>query len=248
MTVSQDQARFLVVQHHPLETPAAYEDELRARGLDFDRIRVDAGDDLPDWRDYDGMIVMGGEQGAYEDEAYPWLVEEKAYIREAATAGAPLWGVCLGAQLLAASLGASVYPGPDGPEVGLLPLTVTPEAADDPVFGDAPAQFRSLIWHGDTYDLPEGAVRLAGSAAYEQQAFVYKRAYALQFHIETTPELAAGWASEPMYAQSLETAMGPGALPRLLEELSASYDETVPHARELFGRWLDRVVAVQPVA
>ena len=146
---------------------------------------------LPDWREFAGTIVMGGPMGAYEEEAHPWLVEEKRAIRAAAQADHPVWGVCLGAQLLASALGAAVYPGPEA-EVGLLPVELTAAAADDPVFGDAPARFPTLQWHGDTFDLPEGATLLASSPAYRNQAFVFERAYGLQFHLEVSPELADG--------------------------------------------------------
>ena len=129
----------LVLQHIACEPPAAFEDELRGRGLDLVRVELDEGDPLPDWRDFDGTIVMGGPMGAYEEEAHPWLVGEKRAIREAARAGHPVWGVCLGAQLLAGALGAAVYAGPEA-EVGLLAVELTPAAAADPVFGGAPAQ------------------------------------------------------------------------------------------------------------
>src|SRR4051812_49831338 len=109
----------LVLQHIACEPPAAFEDELRSRGLDLVRVELDEGDSLPDLGDFAGTIVMGGPMGAYEEDAHPWLVEEKAAIRAAAQAGHPIWGVCLGAQLLAAALGADVYPC-DEAEVGLL--------------------------------------------------------------------------------------------------------------------------------
>ena len=82
------------------------------------------------------------------------------------------------------------------------------------VLGAAPAEFSTLQWHGDTFDLPDGATLLAGSPAYPHQAFVWQRAYALQFHIEVTPELAAEWAEVPAYAASLDAELGPGSFPR----------------------------------
>ncbi len=115
---------------------------------------------------------MGGPVGAYDDALHPWLGPEKQLIAEAVRAGTPFWGVCLGAQLLAASLGASVAPGPL-PEVGVLPVELTAAAANDPVFAAAPASFDAFHWHGDTYELPPGAVQLARSERYEQQAFVF---------------------------------------------------------------------------
>ena len=137
-------------------------------------------------------------------------------IAEAVHAGAPFWGVCLGAQLLAASLGGEVAPG-HGPEVGVLPVHLTGEAASDEVFAAAPESFQAFQWHGDTYGLPPGATRLAYSELYEQQAFVFRRAYALQFHIEVGPDLVAEWGAVPAYASSLAALGGEDALGELVE-------------------------------
>jgi GMP synthase (glutamine-hydrolysing) len=150
--------------------------------------------------------------------------------------------VCLGAQLLAASLGARVGSGP-APEVGVLPVRRTAAGANDPVFAVVPDELHALQWHGDTYDLPAGGVQLARSDAYEQQAFVWGKAYGLQFHIEVDVDLAAQWGDVPAYARSLERLMGPGALPRLLDQIRAREEEMVGLARRLFAAWLDRVVA-----
>ncbi len=232
----------LVLQHIACEPPAAYEDELVARGVPLARVEVDEGEPIPDWREFAGIVAMGGPMGAYEDDAYPWLAEEKRLIAEAVRSGQPYWGVCLGAQLLAASLGARVYPG-ERAEVGVLPVRLTEAAAGDPVFGTAPAEFSTLQWHGDTFDLPDGATLLAGSPAYPHQAFVWQRAYALQFHIEVTPELAAEWAEVPAYAASLDAELGPGSFPGLVDELSAGAAAMAGLARRLFSRWLDLALA-----
>ena len=233
----------LVLQHIACEPPAAFEDELRTRGLELARVELDEGEPLPDWRDFAATIVMGGPMGVYEETAHPWLAEEKRRIGQAALAGHPIWGVCLGAQLLAGALGAPVYPGEEA-EVGLLPVELTEAAAEDPVFDDAPSSFPTLQWHGDSFDLPDGATLLATSATYRQQAFRYERAYGLQFHLEVTPELAAQWGEVPAYAESLEKIRGPGALDRMVAEVEAHAGATIPLARRLFGRWLERVVRV----
>jgi GMP synthase (glutamine-hydrolysing) len=231
----------LLLQHIGCEPGAAYEDVLDRRGIALDRVRPDEGQQLPDWRDYRGVVAMGGPMGTYEEERHPWLVAEKRLIAEAARAGKPFWGVCLGAQLLAASLGARVAAGPS-PEVGVLPVTLTEAAAGDPVFAAAPPSFASFHWHGDTYELPAGAVRLAGSALYEQQAFVFGRAYALQFHLEVTAELVAEWATVPAYAESLQKLPGEQPLGAMLEQLAATESQSIALAHELFGRWLERVL------
>jgi GMP synthase (glutamine-hydrolysing) len=238
----------LVLQHIACEPPAAFEDELHSRGLDVTRVELDEGDALPDWRGFPAIVVMGGPMGAYDEADHPWLADEKRLLRDAVGADVPVWGVCLGAQLLASALGARVYRG-DQPEVGLLPVELTSAAAADPVFADAPRSFPTLQWHGDSFDLPDGATLLASSPAYPHQAFRVGRSYGLQFHLEVGLDLATEWGEVPAYAQSLEATLGPGALDRLLTEVAEHADETVPLARGIFGRWLEQVVRVRdPVA
>jgi GMP synthase-like glutamine amidotransferase len=235
------EAPILVLQHVDCEPPAAYEDELLARGLTLARIQVGDGEALPDWRGFAAIIAMGGPMGAYEDGVHPWLTAEKRLIAEAVAAGKPYWGVCLGAQLLAASLGARVAPGP-APEIGVLAISTTGAAAGDPVFAVAPPVFEALSWHGDTYELPDGASRLAGSEQYEQQAFVAGRAYGLQFHLEVTGALASTWAEVPAYAEEVEQLHGPGAMGAIARRVTEIEPRSVPLARALFARWLEHVV------
>lgn len=237
----------LVLQHIGCEPPAAYEDELIDRGLALNRVQLDEGEPLPDWRSYAGIVAMGGPMGAYEGEQHPWLEDEMRLIAEAARAGKPFWGVCLGAQLLAASLGASVHPGPQ-PEVGVLPVQLTPAAASDPVFSAAPSSFPAFHWHGDTYDLPDGAVHLARSELYEQQAFVFRNAYALQFHLEVSSAMVAEWGQVSAYAASLERLPGEDPLADLVERAAAVESSAIPLARELFARWLLDIVGVPAAA
>jgi GMP synthase-like glutamine amidotransferase len=232
-----------VLQHIACEPPGAFADELLAWGGELTTVMVDRGDPIPEWRQFDGMIVMGGPMGAYEEQRLPWLGPEKALIAAAARDGLPIWGVCLGSQLLAASLGAVVAPGPQ-PEVGVLPVFRTPSALTDPVFALVPESFWALQWHGDTFALPEGALRLARSHAYENQAFVVNRAYGLQFHIEVGVRLADEWGRVEAYAESLDATLGDGALPRLLDEIAAHEADMTGLARRLFAAWLLQVVGV----
>jgi hypothetical protein len=119
---------------------------------------------------------------------------------------------------------------------------LTAEARDDPVFAGAPAELVTLQWHGDTFDLPEDAVRLAGSPAYPNQAFRYRNAYGVQFHLEVSPEMAAEWAEVPAYRASLERTLGPGNAAALVAGVTARAPEMLAAGRLLFERWLDRVV------
>lgn len=233
--------RVLVLQHIACEPPGVFEDVLRERGVDLQRVELDEGDPLPDSRDFDAIVAMGGPMSATDDHELPWLTAEKRLIADAVHAGRPFWGVCLGVQLLAASLGARVYPGLE-PEVGLLPVTLTEEARDDPVFAAAPAELLTLQWHGDTFDLPAGAVRLAGSPAYANQAFRVERAYGVQFHLEVSSAMAREWAEVPEYVSSLERTLGREGGPAFLAAIEDRAEEMRAVGRELFERWLDHVV------
>lgn len=228
----------LVLQHIACEPPGVYEDVLRERGAALTRVEVDAGDELPDWREFSAIVAMGGPMSANDDDTLPWLADEKALIADAVRAGMPFWGVCLGVQLLAASLGARVYAG-DEPEVGVLAVELTEEGRADPVFSALPRSVPALQWHGDTFDLPPGAVRLAGSPAYPNQAFRFENAYGVQFHLEVSSEMAREWMDVPEYANALEQTIGGETMLRAVDE---RVDEMLEHGRTLFARWLDSVV------
>jgi GMP synthase (glutamine-hydrolysing) len=240
MSDSSERRPILVLQHAGCEPPGAYEDELLARQVPFARVLLDEDEELPDWRAYAGIVAMGGGMSVNDEAEHPWLAPEKRLIGEAVAAGMPYWGVCLGAQLLAASLSASVAPGPE-PEIGVLPVELTPAAASDPVFAPLPARFATLQWHGETYELPPGAVQLARSERYEQQAFVVGRAYALQFHLEVDAELAREWMRTPSFVAELERDQGADAPAALLAQMHDVERGSVPLARELFARWLTLV-------
>jgi GMP synthase-like glutamine amidotransferase len=219
-----------------------FEDVLRERGAELHRVELDEGESLPDWHGFDAIVAMGGPMSVNDEAALPWLVDEKRLIAEAVRAGTPYWGVCLGVQLLASSLGARVYAGPE-PEVGLLPVDFTDEGRADPVFGTLGADLVTLQWHGDTFDLPDGAVRLASSPAYANQAFRFDRAYGVQFHLEVSAGMAREWAEVPEYVASLERTLGTEGAPGFLAAIEENAVEMRAAGRVLFERWLDRVAA-----
>jgi len=234
--------RALVLQHIACEPPGYYEDVLRGAGAAIRRVEVDEGDPLPDWREFELIVAMGGPMSVNDEDEFPWLAQEKRLIADAVGAGTPFWGACLGVQLLAASLGGRVHPGPE-PEVGMLPVTLTADALADPVFAGLPRELLTLQWHGDTFELPPGAVLLAGSAAYPNQAFRYgERAYGVQFHLEVTPAMAKEWAQVPAYGEYLDRTLGPGSFPVLLDSLERNIELLGDGARRMFSQWLEHAV------
>ena len=230
-------ADVLVLQHIACEPPGVYEDVLRERGARLHRVELDEGEPLPGHHDFAAIVVMGGPMGAYDGALHPWLDEEQRYLRTAVEAKVPVFGACLGSQLLAACLGARVYR-VDPPEVGVLPVELTTDGREDPVTRALPASFQTLQWHGDSFDLPAGATLLASSPAYPNQAFrAGPTAYGVQFHLEVTQAMAEEWATVPAYEQSLEAVLGPGALAGLLADFGAERAAMHRHARTLFEAW-----------
>lgn len=233
--------RVLILQHISCEPPGVYEDVLLERGATLHRVEVDESEVIPDWHHFDAIVAMGGPMGTYDEADHPWLVGEKQLIGDAVRSGVPFFGACLGAQLLAAGLGADVYPGPK-PEVGVLPVELTAAGKEDPVTGVLPPAFPALQWHSDTFDLPHGATLLASSASYTGQLFRWGDvAYGVQFHLEVTAGIAAEWARIPAYADALERVQGSGALGGLLADFAGAAPVMQDLARVHFGRWLDHV-------
>ncbi|WP_111891414.1 glutamine amidotransferase [Acinetobacter sp. MB5] len=178
------------IQHLAFEDLGALEDVFYRYGY---RVRYfDAGvDDLTTALNYDGLVViLGGPIGVYEQDDYPFLIDEIAGLKQRLAANKPTLGICLGAQLIAHALGASVYAGP-AKEIGWSSLTLS-QAVDNPLatLGDTAV----LHWHGDTFDLPAQAELLASSALYPNQAFkIGDNILALQFHIEVAEEDLEKW-------------------------------------------------------
>lgn len=176
------------LQHVPFEGLGSIEPWLKAAGYAITQTRWFEPAELPAPDAPDLLVVLGGPMSVNDEASYPWLVEEKRFIRHAIAAGTSVLGVCLGAQLIASSLGARVYPN-RRKEIGWFPVQGIPPS-DESVFSFPPS-LDVFHWHGETFDLPPGAVRLATSEACANQAFqIGTSVIGLQFHLETTPQSA----------------------------------------------------------
>lgn len=178
------------LQHVPFEGLGSMEPFLIGRGHRLTSTRMYLKEQLPRMSEIDWLIVMGGPMGIHNEEQYSWLRQEKTFIMQAIQEGKIVLGICLGAQLIAAVLGAKVARN-SAREIGWFDIDCDPLIANS-IFAEAfPQQLKVFHWHGDTFDIPAGAVPLASSVACKNQGFIYAdRVLALQFHLETTPETA----------------------------------------------------------
>src|SRR5918996_2089202 len=187
----------LVFQHDPFEDLGFFAEVLEKQRAGYRTVRLFHGE-LPaeDWEHIGALIILGGPMGVLAEDQYPFLRWEKTIIRAAIDEAVPLLGVCLGAQLIAAALGATVHHGPVK-EIGWYPISVTPYGQVDSVLGYLPEAATVFQWHGDGFGLPSGAVRLASSVYYENQAFrIGRNIYGLQFHLEVTSRMIERWIDE----------------------------------------------------
>ncbi|GAA1311538.1 type 1 glutamine amidotransferase [Saccharothrix xinjiangensis] len=188
--------RLLVLQPDRDDPPARLGEWLTAAGAVLDVVEPYAEPLPADLGGYDGVVCLGGAMGALDDAEHPWLADVRRLLSEAVSRRVPLLAVCLGAQLLAAATGGQVRRAAQGPEVGVMLVAKRDAAGDDPLFADLPWTPDVLQFHADEVSLlPPTAVLLASSPRCANQAFrVGDRAYGVQFHIETTPEVVLKWA------------------------------------------------------
>jgi GMP synthase (glutamine-hydrolysing) len=235
--------RLLVAVVHESDPPARLADWLRAAGMELDERHLGTGDELPGTLDgFDGLVVLGGPQSALDSpERSPELVGVRDLLRQALPADFPTLAICLGAQLLAEVGGGLVRPAIDGPEIGALLVAKRDAAEDDPLFGPLPLSPDVVQFHHDEIaELPTGATLLASSPMYANQAFrVGRHVYAVQFHVETTPEIVQEWAERD--------TVGVAASPYDRETLCRLLDAVHPDLEEVWapfaGRFADLVRA-----
>lgn len=231
-------ARALALTHVPFEDLGSLAEELAARKYSVEVVDACTADLRSlDLVDPDLVIVLGGPIGVYETEAYPFLSVELECLRQRLTSGTPTLGICLGAQLMAAALGARVYPGQHGKEIGWAPLTAGRDISTCPALQELLVPGVSVLhWHGDTFDLPRGAAHLAATAAYANQAWsLGERILGLQFH----PEVLIANLERWYVGHALELAQAKIDVPRLRSD-AVRFGTTLHAAASRFWRrWLD---------
>ena len=176
------------LQHVPFEGLGSIEAWLQDAGYEITSTQLYNSEDFPRVEDIDLLVVMGGPMSVNDEQDYPWLVEEKKFIKNAIDTGKPTLGICLGAQLVANSMGGEVFPN-SVKEIGWFPIQAA-KSERDAVF-QFPEEIEVFHWHGETFSLPQGAVQIARSKGCKNQAFqIGVNVIGLQFHLETTSDSA----------------------------------------------------------
>jgi len=217
-----DRPTLLAIQHVPWETPHRILDA--CGGLDMHTVKPLAGQSLPDHDAVVGAVVMGGPMSVDEPDRHPELAIEREWLAEAVRRELPVLGICLGAQLLASALGAEVRPG-EGPEIGWAPVEILDP--DDPILGALAPSTTVLHWHGEVFDLPEGAKPLARSAKTEHQAFRHGNAWGVLFHPEADLALLEAWLAVPDMVREAHRALGDKGAHALPAEAEASEQDLI---------------------
>jgi GMP synthase-like glutamine amidotransferase len=235
-----------VIQHVEPEPPYKIGEALRSAGVDLDHRRIFAGDDVPsDCTGYSGVVVMGGPMSAHLDDGFPSRLAEISALESALSLEIPTLGVCLGAQLLAIASGADVYPGTSGAEIGWAPIELSDAAADDRLLHGLPSTLNVLHWHGDTFDIPDGAVHLASSARYPNQGFRSGHAaWGLQFHLEVDQTALDTFLSD--FGEDASAAEGGAAA--IAGETPGALAALDPHRGIVLQRFAALVVAADESA
>lgn len=232
-------AEILVLQHNHDVGLGWLADALRFPGARSRVVRLDRGEQIPRRATCDGVVALGGHMGAYDENEFPFLADEKAYLRRAVESATPVLGICLGAQLLADALGGAAFAAP-AVEAGVLPLDLTSAGRAHPLLGSLGEPV--VMWHGDTFDLPPHAVLLAASDRYPH-AFEAGSALAVQFHPEASSREVAGWMTPAGLAKLATAGVDPAGFLAAVRDQEARLRGV---ADRLLGGWV-RATARSPL-
>lgn len=205
--------RLHIIQHAAFESPGVIEEFAIEHGFTITRSHPYLGDQLPDTDTFDWLVIMGGPMNVDQQSEYPWLAAEKIFIKKAIDSNKKILGVCLGAQLIASSLGARVNPN-QYKEIGWYPIQcIAHNVSGSHLLSGIPESPIVFHWHGDTFAIPEGATPIASTLACRNQGFIIRNnVVALQFHMEVTPlivnemlEQCGAEITEQPYIQDIKT-------------------------------------------
>lgn len=227
--------RIHYLQHVPFEGLGCIGQWVTQHQHTLTATRFFANDELPSLSDFDMLIVMGGPMGIYDDEKYPWLTEERQFIRQAIEANKSVLGICLGSQFIAHAMEANVYPNSEK-EIGWFDISLTEAGRQSKLLDGFDATFPVFHWHGDTFELPSRAKHLFQSEGCKNQGFIHDNVLGLQFHLEVTPESLKEMIkhgkdelTEGKYIQN--------------EENIIAHQHLIPQNNEMMFRILERLIS-----
>ena len=232
-------SRLLVFQHISAEHPGIFREFINQDGIEWTVIELDEGESIPSLDKFDALWVMGGPMDVWEEKEFPWLIDEKAAIRDAVVERKlPYLGFCLGHQLLADALGGKVGLA-DTPEIGVLDVETTNQGLNSPFLQNFPTKLKCLQWHSaEVKHGPENAKVLGSTNACAIQAMsVGTHALSVQYHIEITPTTVSEWGEIPAYKSALEKCLGNNALEVLNAEANLHIDDMNQHSWLLYENW-----------
>jgi GMP synthase-like glutamine amidotransferase len=220
-------------QHVPFEGLGNIEEWIRSSGHSLTSTMFYNEMRFPEIDEFDWLIVMGGSMNVDDEKIYPWLANEKIFIRKAIDSGKIVIGICLGSQLISAALGAKVYRNKQ-PEIGWFDIELSQAAQLNPLFQGFSSRLKVFNWHGDTFDLPKGAIRLASSEATVNQGYIYNdKVLAMQFHLETNAD---------SLAEMLDGGINAGAGKYIQSEAEiVKRTDLIDQGKEILFKLLDRM-------
>jgi len=235
--------KLLVLQHIDCEHPGQLREYLQRDGVNWQAVELDEGEQIPKLDDFDAMWVMGGPMDVWDTDEHPWLIAEKAAIREWVTElKRPYLGLCLGHQLLADALGGECAR-LDPPEIGVMDIELTEAGTTDPIFRDMPHKQRALQWHSvQVSKVPQHTTILATSPACANQAMrVGDNAWSMQYHVEVEPDTVENWSAIPAYRNALINTLGEEALPVMLKSAASELDSFAKNSELLYRNFMASV-------
>lgn len=232
--------RLLVFQHVPHEILGTLHPMLKNAGFRIRYVNFGRPDQtIPTLRNYDGLVVLGGPMNVDQTDEYPYLAPEVEAIEEFVRMDVPVLGICLGSQLIAKALGACVRKNPRK-EIGWYDLSTTAEGKKDPLLGGFGPVEKVFQWHGDTFDVPSGAARLAESPLCANQAFRYgDKVYGFQFHLEVDEPMIERWLVAPVNRKEIEE-LGDEVSPDVIRSQTPGYMKGLTKLSErTFGGFIE---------